>query len=75
MANVLDRAKEALDLARRAQEALRGVTSTIADGREAINETRMDRLEAMLKAEKLETQQASDDLMAAIKEARTKAKA
>jgi hypothetical protein len=51
-------------------EALRGVTSTIADGREAINETRMDRLEAMLKEEKLETQQASDDLMAAIKEAR-----
>jgi hypothetical protein len=70
MANVLDRVKEALDLARRAQEALRGVTSTIADGREAINETRMDRLEAMLKEEKLETQQASDDLMAAIKEAR-----
>jgi hypothetical protein len=70
MANVLDRVKEALDLARRAQEALVGVTGTIRDGREAINETRMDRLEAMLAEEKLETQQASDDLMAAIKEAR-----
>ena len=70
MSNVLDRVREALDLARRAQEALVGVTGTIADGREAISEKRLDTLKAMLEAEKLETQKASDDLMAAIKEAR-----
>jgi hypothetical protein len=72
MSNVLDRVKEAMDLARRAQEALQGVTATIRDGREAVNETRLDRLQAQLQREKVETREAADDLAAAIKEYRAK---
>lgn len=72
MANVLDRAREAMDLARRAQQALSGITDTIRDGREALTEKRLDQLQAMLKEEKLETQAAADGLAAAIAEHRKK---
>jgi hypothetical protein len=64
--NVLDRVREALDLANRAKEALSAVTSTIADGREAIDTKRLDQMQELLKKEKLETQAAADDLAKAI---------
>lgn len=64
--NVLDRVREALDLARRAQEALGAVTSTVADGSEAIDAKRLDQMEELLEKEKLETQAAADELAKAI---------
>jgi ABC-type transporter Mla subunit MlaD len=66
MANVLDRVKEAMDLFNRATDAMKSVTATISDGREAINETRLDRLQEMLKQEEMETKAARDDLAQAI---------
>ncbi len=72
MANVLSRVQEGIDLFRRAQEVFEGVTSTIADGREAVDAKRLDQLEEMLKREKLETQAAADGLAAAIKDYRAK---
>lgn len=66
MANVLARVEEAMDLFRRAKEAMTSVTATISDGREAINETRLDRLQEQLKREEMETKAARDDLAAAI---------
>jgi hypothetical protein len=62
MANVLDRTKEAIDLFRRAKQAMEGVTSTITDSREAINETRLDRLQEILKTEEAESKEAFDNL-------------
>lgn len=70
--NVLDRVREALDLANRAQDALKSITGTIADGREAVNAKSLDQMQELLKREKLETQAAADDLAAAIAEYRKK---
>jgi hypothetical protein len=70
MANVLDRTKEAIDLFRRAKEAMEGVTATITDSREAINETRLDRLQEILKQEEMESRAARDDLASAVAEYR-----
>ena len=70
MANVLDSVREGISLFQRAKTIFENATKQISESREVVNETRLDRLQATLEAEKLETQQASDDLMAAIKEAR-----
>jgi hypothetical protein len=70
MANVLARVQEAIDLFNRAKEAMTSVTATIKDGREAINETRLDRLQEQLKREEMETKEARDDLASAIAEYR-----
>ena len=70
--NVLDRVREALDLANRAQEALKAITGTIADGREAVNAKSLDQMQELLKREKIETQAAADDLASAIAEYRKK---
>lgn len=64
--NVLERVREAIDLANRAQQALEAVTGTIADGREAINTKRLDQMDALLEREKLETKQAASKLSDAI---------
>jgi predicted RNase H-like nuclease (RuvC/YqgF family) len=70
MANVLARVQEAIDLFNRARTAMVDVTATITDGREAINETRLDRLQEQLKREEMETKAARDDLASAIAEYR-----
>lgn len=75
MANVLDRAREAFDLAHRAQEALQAVAGTVRDGREVVSEHRLDQLQAILEQEKIETREAADNLAEAIAEYRKRREA
>lgn len=66
MANVLSRVQEGIDLFRRAEEIFTTVTGTLNDGREAVNETSITRLQEMLKRERIESKDAFDGLNDAV---------
>ena len=70
MANVVSRIEEALSLFQRATDLFNGVRDDLNDGREAVNERNLGKLQEMLRREELETKAARDDLAAAIAEYR-----